>query len=194
LGTSVKEAAVLRSINCAVFVLFSLLATPLAAADWPAPAPAPAPGLEQTAERLALLYLLRARFDVMEPAAIEDQLRFDVASIRSSGFSPDAETQLEESLMAEGSYYITSLRYLIEAGGANWPLEQAASSYDSSSLQTLAKLQHAWLVGVVSEADLAPLMLAVDQINALTEGYVDVPAELDHFGSLDRLVSTALAP
>lgn len=176
-------------------ILLCSLTTPILsrAADIAQPHSVDRAVLQRTIERLSILYLIRASFDVMDPEALSEQLATDLRGLELGGLGDATNTALEESLMAEGSYYITSLRYLIEAGGANWPSDKAASTYDRESLETLAALQHEWLIAVVSDGDLYSLALAADQLNALTEGYLDVPPHLDHFSQYHRLVHATMA-
>lgn len=143
-------------------------------------------------ERYAALYLLRVGFDVMQANSIPDYL-VEAASDLQSGERSSIAAQLNEALTAEGSYYIVSLSYLVGSGGANWPDTRPPETYERDALFMLAGLQHDWLQAVADGSDLLPLLTQLDQINAKTEGYDDVPAHLDHFAPLSELVDGAIA-
>eukprot|EP01035_Chromulina_nebulosa_P043839 gene43839-59387_t len=154
------------------------------AADLPTPLPPPIDPtvLQQTLERSAALYLIRASFDVMSVDDIPSILETNAAELTKNGPQPEVAAALTEALTAEGSYAIVSLRYLISAGSANWPTDRDAGAYEKDALAKLAELQHEWLAAVQSGSDLRPLLLSIDQINAQTEGFKDLPASLDRFG------------
>ncbi len=165
------------------------------ASDLPTPLPPPIDPtlLQQTLERSAALYLIRASFDVMSVDDILAILETDAAELTKNGPQPEVAAALTEALTAEGSYAIVSLRYLISAGSANWPTDRDAGDYEKDALEKLADIQHQWLADVQSGSDLRPLLLGIDQINAETEGHKDLPASLDRFGALDQLVEAAIA-
>jgi hypothetical protein len=147
----------------------------------------------------ALLYKLRAAFDVVDESDIPDLLADDARRFASAGVSAEEKQRLLNDLLAEGSYYIVSLDYLISAGGPNWPLDKAASAYESEAASALATLRYNWLE-VTSTTTLAgerfgemyDILQQVDQINAWTEGQLEVTPELDHFAGTAELAADAI--
>jgi hypothetical protein len=175
-------------------LVFALTAasTPLTAADLPTPNNNLVQ-IKSLLERSAELYLIRAAFNVVLADDIPAMLVDDARRLATSGSNgSQSDAKISEALIAEGSYYITSLSYLISVGGANWPSDHPDSYFEAQTLPKLAEIQHDWLVQVSSGSDLKSLLLAIDQINAETEGYSELPASLDHFGAIDQMVDNAV--
>lgn len=143
-------------------------------------------------DRKALLLQLRVHFDAIEQDDAARILAEDAKAVAEQGPSLQAISQLDTDLLAEGSYYIVSLKYLIEAGGAIWPTDRAESTYVNDALAKLGELQAQLLAAATDGSDPLPVFMALDQINAWTEGYTDVPADLDVFSGRDALVEAAL--
>lgn len=150
--------------------------------------------LRSLLERDAEFYLLRASFDLFTTDEIPSLLAADARSLVEH---PSTSTQtlagINERLLAEGSYYVTNLYYLISIDGAVWPSDRPESDYKSESLKTLDQLRHTWIAAVGTTADLKPLLRELDTINAQTQGDTDLPPDLDHFANVDELVSAAIS-
>ena len=112
---------------------------------------------------------------------------------RSAGSSPEARAALESDLIAEGSCYIVSLRYLVAFGGANWPTDRASAGYSRDARVLLEALQTRWLESVPAGGDLLSIMQQLDTINAWTEGYASLPPEFDRFSGIPAMVSELVA-
>jgi hypothetical protein len=180
----------LRQLSTLVMAIL-LAAMPSAHAS-DLPRPIDESSLRPALERSAALYLIRATFDVIQPDEIPLLLSADADALADEERAPVLAAEIRDNLIAEGSYYIVSLRYLVTVGGANWPTDKTADEYDADALGELQDIQTQWLAALNSDGDIRPLLLALEQINAQTEGYVEVPAELDHFAALDSLVEDAL--
>ena len=158
---------------------------------------APPPGIETPdipaitvdLTRYAVLYELRAAFDVLDPETIPDLLKSDLAKL-SDGTADIGE--LNANLTAEGSYYIVSLRYLVDFGGANWPTDRPAIDYTRDARLLLESLQSRWLAAVSDGGDLVEILGEIDRINAWTEGFADLPSDLDHSRSISAMVNEIL--
>jgi hypothetical protein len=148
--------------------------------------------IEAELTRYAVLYTLRAAFNAIEPDEIEPLLRSELARL-SSGDSAEARAALESDLIAEGSYYVVSLRYLVAFGGANWPVDRPSADYSRDARVLLEALQARWLAAVPTGEDLVPIMQEIDAINAWTEGYAALPPELDRFSAIPAMVRDLVA-
>lgn len=129
---------------------------------------------------------------MFDPDSIGKRLQADAARVEEYGIDPHDDEMLDESLLAEGSYYIVSLRYVVAVQGAVWPSDRGDATYARDATVRLADLQHQWLGSVRSHGDLVATLREVDQINAWTEGYASVPPSLDHFAKFDALVEAAM--
>lgn len=144
-------------------------------------------------KREATLLQLRARFDVISADDIAGILAGDARAIAGVGPGIEQEAALDQNLLAEGSYYIVSLQYLVQSGGALWPSDKAENTYVNDALAKLAELQAELFSIADDHGDPLPVFVQLDQVNAWTEGYADLPAEFDHFEGRDALVEAALA-
>lgn len=144
-------------------------------------------------KRRAALLLLRARFADIAADEIPGRLAADAKTIAGAGPSSEAIAELDSNLLAEGSYYIVSLVYLVQSGGALWPTDKAEKTYVYDALTKLDDLQAELFAAVKERTDPLPVLVEIDRINAWTEGYSDLPASLDHFEGRDALVAAALA-
>jgi hypothetical protein len=183
----------LKTLVSAVGLISLSLCASSSAADLPVVPKITASALHESLERTAALLLIRAIFDVADRGEIRSALQHEAERLAQSGPDPQADALVNESLIAEGSYYITSLRYLIIAGAPNWPSDKTDSEYDAASLAILTDLQHQWLEVVENGGNLLPVLSSVDEINAQTEGASSATGSLDHFGQLEELVDEAVA-
>jgi hypothetical protein len=172
--------------------LLLLNGPPAAAADLAVPQHIDASALRRSLERDAALYLLRAAFQLLDQSTVPGLLLADGHRMQIKGEDAEFNAELNENLLAEGSYYIVSLKYLVTVGGANWPTDRSADSYDVQALEALEGLQHRWIAAVSDGSDLAPLLVEVDRINSWTEGLSTLTGKLDHFATVDELVDQAM--
>lgn len=140
----------------------------------------------------AVLLLIRANFNVLPEAQIVPSLEDDLKRIGARGPTLKDQVELDNDLTAEASYYLVSLRYTIEAGGAAWPKDRSEKSYEADGLARLETLQDQLLADVASGSDPLPVLAAAQSIWALTNGMVAVPSDGDLFAKRDGLVQAAL--
>lgn len=176
---------------------------PVAAADPGAGAPPPISAPDEAAigsealddylRRRAVLLMIRSTFNLLLPADVPRVLAADVRRIGAAGPSEEESLQLDNDLLAEGSYYLVSLRYLAETGGAVWPSDRPESSYANDSLVELDALQDQLIEAIEQRADPLPILQEAQAILALTEGFTKTPASLDRFADRDAIIEDVLA-
>jgi len=169
-----------------------LAADPAARAPAPLLLEDPTPAVRSYLERRAVLLMIRATFGVVSDEDIPGLLADD---LRRAGTPPDtrALAGLDADLLAEASYFIVSLKYLIESGGPIWPGDRPDSSYANDARIELEALQAALAETIASRADPLPLFERLVRLYALTEGNLAVPEELDRYRDRDGLVRDFLA-
>lgn len=149
--------------------------------------------LEDYLKRRAVLLLIRSQFDVVPRGQIQDVLAADAQRLGGAGPSPGDADALDRDLLAEGSYYLVSLRYLIQGGGAAWPHDRAGEAYDEATLIRLDFLLERLFAAVKTRADPLPVFLEAQEIQALTEGFKTAPDNWAVFSDRDRLVAQVIA-
>jgi hypothetical protein len=165
-----------------------------AAADLPQPSlPDGLVSVQQALMERVSLLLVRQRFDVLSSDDVSDILVQDATRFETSGIQASDEAAVQNQLMAEGSYFIVSLQYLIGSGGANWPIDKAASVYDQQASTKLADLQARWFAAVKTHGDLLSILREIDQVDAETDGQTAATGDHDHFAGAEALVESALA-
>lgn len=142
--------------------------------------------------RRAVLLMIRATFDVIQNQEIPSLLAQDLRRIGASGPTEEDLAALDTDLLMEASYYIVTLRYLIEVGGGLWPSDRPESTYVNDAIVRLRTLTTELIDAVNDRADPLSIMRQVDEITAWTEGYAEPPPELDHFAGRDAIVDEAL--
>jgi hypothetical protein len=127
------------------------------------------------------LELTRITFDVLAFDELEN--RVERKLVAWGGRAPGAAERAEigRQLLAEGSYYLTSLSYLIQAGGAVFPEDRPEASYAGDTLVRLDALQQRLAEGIAAGEDVSAVLVEAESIRALTEGYQTPPAD---FGPL----------
>jgi hypothetical protein len=142
---------------------------------------------------LAVLLAIRATFNVIDRDEIEPRLVADLERVSSKGPSAAQVNQLELNLLAEGSYYLVSLEYVVRAGGAAWPDDRPAANYDNDAIVLTDSLKRRLADAVESGADSLPIFVEAQKLMALTNGEKDIPPAEDLFGRRDAMVERALA-
>jgi hypothetical protein len=160
----------------------------------PATPVTPQASLREALVERAMLYELRAAFNVLQPDEVSSNLLADARALsKTASFEAQRSYGLQD-LLAEGSYYIVELDYLVEAGGANWPTDRASSVYEKDAEAKLEDLKHRWVTAVADGiGDLRGILSEADLINAWTEGETHPTPALDHFSGIDALVDETLA-
>ncbi len=158
------------------------------------PAATQAPDEEQLRSyvaRRAVVYQIRASFDVIRPDEIELLLLADALNAAGPGYAA-AEAELDRDLLSEGNYLLVSLKYLIAADGAAWPSDRPASSYANDALIRIAALQDELRRVVVEQDDPLPVMLEANLILAQSEGLTEPVEGLDFFSDRDAIVEQVI--
>jgi len=176
----------------------SVPSVPLLAADVPARVAAASPDIAEQAARhyvsqRAILFMIRSTYGVVPPVDVQALIGDDVRAVAAAGPTEKDLVQLRRDLVAEGSYFLISLRYLAESGGANWPDDRAEAMYVNDAKVTVDALLDRLFAAVEAGDDVLPIMQQADELYALTEGVKSVTSELDHFADRDKLVDDAFA-
>jgi hypothetical protein len=148
--------------------------------------------LDAYLRRHAVLLMIRASFDVVPHGQVVDELAAEARRLGANGPSEHDLARLDRDLLAEGSYYLVSLRYLATVGGAIWPADRPERFYVNDALVRLEALQERLIEAVETRADPLPVLSEAQAIHALTEGLAEVPEELDYFARRDAIVEEAL--
>jgi hypothetical protein len=163
-----------------------LNSAPMAAID-----PAPVTFREALSRYLSL-EMIRATFDVIAREDICPELK--AQAVRLDGSPPPAAelADIDQQLLAEASYYIVSLSYLVQVGGAIFPSDKAESVYANDTVARLEELRRRLFASIDEGADVLPILVEIEQIRALTEGFPSVPEGFGVFTDHDQLLDEAL--
>jgi nucleotide-binding universal stress UspA family protein len=142
--------------------------------------------------RYAVLQGIRATFQVIGEDAVLDELIAEVDRLGAVGPTEADLISLDGDLIAEGSYYLVSLRYLILGGGAAWPAGDERT-FVNDSLTELSFLEDALIDTVAHRADPLPILERAQDILSLTEGFDETPGERDRFAGRNELVDAVIA-
>jgi hypothetical protein len=184
--------AVMLLAGLSAFAPLSSRAADMAAPPVPRTAPAARDALMSYVQERAVLLMIRASFNVVAESDIIPALEDDLRRIGPKGPSVADQIALDDDLTAEASYYLVSLRYTIEAGGAAWPADRSAKSYEADGLARLETLEDQLFADVATGADTLPVLAAAQSIWALTNGERAVGAESDFTTRRDTYVRAAL--
>jgi hypothetical protein len=142
--------------------------------------------------QLAVLFSIRATFNILDQADIEPALIADLEQMTRKGPSQAQLDELALNLLTEGSYYLVSLEYVVRAGGAAWPEDRPAINYDNDALVQLDALKRSLLDIVETQSDPLPVFVEAQRIMALTNGEKNIPPAADAFAGRDAMVKRAL--
>lgn len=137
----------------------------------------------------ALLLMVRATFDVLEQHDIEAELIADAKRLGAVGPSAEEVALLERDLLAEGSYYIVSLKYLTLVQGAAWPTDKPELTYARDALVRLDSLLDQLPAAIATGADPLPVFEQAQDLLLLSDGLAETPADRDMFAGRDALVT-----
>lgn len=143
-------------------------------------------------EGRALLHTLRTIFDVEAVGDLPALVAAD-AEAAAGGVTEEQSRDLQVDLIAEGGYFLTSLRYLIEAGFPNWPEDRSPSSYERDARMMLETLPQQLIALVLAGEDPIAVFETAAQIHWWTEGGNAPLDERGDFSQRDVLVDNALA-
>lgn len=189
----------IEKLGPAVLALALALATPAApllAADLGAGAtidrPAAEGGLALALSRYHDLLAIRVTFDVLPADRLAADLAAAAARWAPSGPGAGEAATLDNALLAEASYYLTSIGYVVEVGGAAFPADRPYDSYRNDTLVALTALRDRLFDAMASGAPVHDILVEAQRLHWLTEGETEVPAGEDRFGAHDDLVAALL--
>lgn len=159
----------------------------------PPAASAPVETVDSYLDRKAVLLMIRTTFDVIEADALPQLLKTAAGNLDAAGADADQTAVLDRELLAEGSYYLVSLRYTALSGGAIWPADRPEDAYVKETVGRLDALQAALIDAVAHRDDPLPIFEEAQRIMLLTYGELSVPKDRDRFAGRDALVDAALA-
>jgi len=142
------------------------------------------------------LELARVTFDVLPAEQVDGDVGRKLVGWGGNEPSEAEAAEIGRQLLAEGSYYLISLTYLIEAGGAVFPDDKPESTYAGDTLVRLDALQRQLADGIAAGQDVSAVLVEAENIRALTEGYAVPPPDFGplarHAEMLERAVTRAL--
>lgn len=142
--------------------------------------------------RYLSLEMIRATFDVVPKEELSASLA-EQAARWSNALPPAAAlADLDQQLLTEASYYLVSLSYLVQVGGAVFPADRAEMVYTNDTISQLEGLRRQLVTAVETGGDVLPVLVEAERIRALTEGYDAVPRDLGVFTEHDRLLSEVI--
>lgn len=141
----------------------------------------------------AILHIIRATFDVEEGDGLARLIKADVDQSREAGVSAADVEQLKIDLLAEGSYFIVGLKYLVLAGFPAWPADKSEATYAADTLAILDPLAAQLHESIDDGADPLPVFLAAQKVYWWTEGSLEPIDWRAAFDKRDALVDAALA-
>lgn len=135
------------------------------------------------------LLAIRVSFDVLDAAELVPEL--EAAARRWAPHGPGAgeAAELDNALLAEASYYLTSIGYVVEVGGAAFPDDRPYDSYRNDTLVSIAALRDRLIDAVSNGASVNDILVEAQRLRWLTEGETSVPPEADRFGGHEALIT-----
>jgi hypothetical protein len=135
------------------------------------------------------LLAIRVSFDVLDAAELVPEL--EAAARRWSPAGPGAGevAQLDNALLAEASYYLTSVAYVVEVGGAAFPDDGPYDSYRNDTLVAIAALRDRLIDAVTNGEPVNDILVEAQRLRWLTEGETSVPPASDRFAGHDELIT-----
>lgn len=180
----------------ALLVALLVTALPARTADLGPAAIADAPPaditLREALSRYLSLEMIRATFDVVPKEELSASLAQQAARWSSALPPAAALADLDQQLLTEASYYLVSLSYLVQVGGAVFPADRAEMVYINDTTSQLEDLRRKLVTAVETGGDVVPVLVEAERIRALTEGYGAVPSDLGVFTEHDRMLSEAI--
>lgn len=143
----------------------------------------PSEKLEAALSRYLTLEMIRATFDVVGRDELKDRLELEALRWGKASPSPAAAADLDRQLLAEASYYLVSLSYVIQVGGAAFPDDKAEMVYANDTLVRLEALQRELPEAIANDGDVLAIMQEAERIRALTEGYAEIPEGFSVFNA-----------
>ena len=151
----------------------------------------PAAGLDLATalSRYHDLLAIRVSFDVLDAAELVPELEAAANRWAPDGPGAGEVALLDNALLAEASYYLTSIAYVVEVGGAAFPDDRPYDSYRNDTLVAAASLRDRLIDAVTTGASVNDILVEAQRLRWLTEGETTVPAASDRFAGHDELVT-----
>lgn len=144
-------------------------------------------------QKRAELHTLRAIFDLVSPDDIPALIADDVTDTQGDGVSDAESDRLSHDLIAEGSYFLVSMSYLVQAGFPNWPHDKPEATYRTDALAKLDTLRTELIDTVLRGDDPLPILEQAAEIFWLTEGSTTPIDGRADFAGTTALVTDALS-
>lgn len=186
---------VLLSLVTAALLAF---ATAVPAADLGVRPPAAAeaasrPDFELALSRYLALEMVRATFDVVPREDLKAQLEDKARRWGGVGPSSEEAADLDRQLLAEASYYLVSLSYVVQVGGAAFPDDKSETVYANDTLVRIDSLQRQLADTIAEGGDVTPILVEAEEIRALTEGLTSVPEDFGVFAEHATILAEVMA-
>lgn len=133
--------------------------------------------IRTTLSNFLALELTRVTFDVLAADQVEAQVQQRLVAWAGAAPSEGERAEIGRQLLAEGSYYLTSLSYLIQAGGAIFPDDKLEVTYAGDTLVKIDALERQLADGIAAGEDVSAVLVEAEAIRALTEGNAVSPPD-----------------
>lgn len=191
-----RIASRLLPLAGALLLSLSVAVLPLHAADLgPAPSEESVPAtlsLREALSRYLSLEMIRSTFDVVPREELGASLEEQALRWGKKAPPPEALAELDQQLLTEASYYLVSLSYLVQVGGAAFPADRAEMVYANDTISKLDDLRRQLIDAIENGGDVLPVLEEVERIHALTEGYTVMPGDFGVFAEHDALLDSVL--
>jgi hypothetical protein len=138
------------------------------------------------------LLMIRSMFDVLAADRVAPEFTAKAAGWGRGGPNADEQAALDSALLGEAGYFITSIRYTVEVGGAVFPGDRSEQSYANDTIIQLTALQQQLVDAINAHQPIHPIVFEAQRLYALTSGETEVPAGQDKFASHETLLNTVL--
>lgn len=142
--------------------------------------------------RYLSLEMIRATFDVIPREDLEARLEEEALHWGKSTPTAEMLADVDQQLLAEASYYIVSLSYVVQVGGAVFPDDKAEVVYQNDTIDRLDTLRRELFATVANGGDVLPILSEVEEVKALTEGNRSVPDDTGLFTRHDEILDAVL--
>lgn len=156
--------------------------------------PAAGHGLATALSRYYDLLAIRVTFDLLDAEDLAPELEAAARRWSPAGPGQGEAAQLDNALLAEAAYYLTSIAYVVEVGGAAFPQDRSYHTYRNDTLVAVSALRDRLIVAIEAGEPVHDILLEAQKLRWLTEGETSVPADQDRFGAHDDLVEELSAP
>jgi hypothetical protein len=151
------------------------------------------PDLEPALSRYLALEMVRATFDVVPREDLKAQLEDKARRWGGVAPSPEEAADLDRQLLAEASYYLVSVSYVVQVGGAAFPDDKSEAVYANDTLVRIDSLQRRLADAIADGGDVTPILVEAEEIRSLTEGLTSVPEDLGIFTEHATILAEVMA-